>query len=374
MDHMRLTRRSLTSALVGASLAALFVAGAPDPARAQPGCPLFSHITTSPLDPNHNTPTSVTVFGCSPCSEVVSSQIVSGTQVEVVLRHLESCTDTSSVWSATFDFGVLEAGSYNLVVTVRDEAAPEVGQVFGAYFAVAGDPPPPPPPPPPLPPNPSGPLFGGITTDPSPATSSTYTTVIVSGSYPYWCGFISDARILDLGHVELTLRQKMQCSPDMYGWTADSTWSIRLGLGGLPAGTHALRVTIRSAVGGDSLVAQDFDTSFEVSDTGPPAPPPPPPAPPVDSLSAPSPNPFADQTEVGLIAGEDTQVEVAIYDVAGRVVKDIFRGPIAAGTRTYAWDGRRNSGERARAGVYFYRVLQPGGRVWARRVVLLPGR
>jgi hypothetical protein len=284
------------------------------------------------------------------------------------------CKDTLNVWSASFDFGVLKPGQHNLVITVRDEANPEVGQMFGTWFSVAGDLPPPPPPPPPLPPAPNGPLFLGLTTEPAPATSAVPTVVVVHGSAPFWCPYAIDRTVLAPDHVSLTLRQSQTCAaPDSSaGATPDSLWSAAFALGVLKPGAHDLRVSIRLGEGGDSLTVHDFDTSFEVIDAGAPPPPPPPP-PPIDSLTVPSPNPFADHTEIGLIANEDTDVQVAIFDVQGRLVRDIYRGPLAAGTRSYGWDGRRNSGERARAGVYFYRVLQPG-RVWARRVVLLPGR
>ena len=53
------------------------------------------------------------------------------------------------------------------------------------------------------------------------------------------------------------------------------------------------------------------------------------------------------------------------------MVRRIFEGPVDAGTWDYAWDGHRDDGSRAKAGVYFYRVIQPG-HVYSRRVVLLP--
>jgi hypothetical protein len=64
-------------------------------------------------------------------------------------------------------------------------------------------------------------------------------------------------------------------------------------------------------------------------------------------------------------------VDAALYDVAGRRVSVLARGPSAAGVRTIAWDGRDAHGSLARAGVYFLRV-RAGERTWRERVVRIP--
>jgi flagellar hook assembly protein FlgD len=96
-----------------------------------------------------------------------------------------------------------------------------------------------------------------------------------------------------------------------------------------------------------------------------------PPAPPGDSVKATVPNPFARQTQFGVIVPGPTRLEVAILDIQGRMVRKIWSGEVAAaGTWNFSWDGRRDDGSRARPGLYFYRVMRPG-RVESRRVVLL---
>ena len=138
----------------------------------------------------------------------------------------------------------------------------------------------------------------------------------------------------------------------------------------LSAGHHEVTIAIRDAGALDSLAVHEFAAAFEVADAGPPPPPPPPPGP-IDSLIATRPNPFARATHFGVMVNGPTRLEVGIWDVQGRRVRRIFEGPVAAGTSSYAWDGNRDDGSRANAGVYFYRVIQPG-RVFSRPVVLLP--
>ena len=59
-----------------------------------------------------------------------------------------------------------------------------------------------------------------------------------------------------------------------------------------------------------------------------------------------------------------------MFDINGRRVSTVFRGRLQPGTTELAWNGRRDDGSRAAAGVYFYR-LEMRGRVMARRLVLL---
>ncbi|TMQ52909.1 MAG: T9SS type A sorting domain-containing protein [Candidatus Eisenbacteria bacterium] len=76
-----------------------------------------------------------------------------------------------------------------------------------------------------------------------------------------------------------------------------------------------------------------------------------------------TPNPFSVTTTVSYFVGgaavED--VAVAVYDVAGRKVRELARGPQAPGTHVLRWDGLGDDGSQVRSGVYFLR-----GRIGAR--------
>ncbi len=60
-----------------------------------------------------------------------------------------------------------------------------------------------------------------------------------------------------------------------------------------------------------------------------------------------------------------------IFDVDGRLVRTLQRGFYAAGEHDVTWDAYNDEGRRVGAGVYFCRLVGPGG-VQERRLVLLP--
>ena len=53
-------------------------------------------------------------------------------------------------------------------------------------------------------------------------------------------------------------------------------------------------------------------------------------------------------------------VRVGVFDVGGRLVRDIFSGPLDAGAHHFTWDGLNAGGARAEDGIYFIRVQAPG--------------
>jgi hypothetical protein len=67
---------------------------------------------------------------------------------------------------------------------------------------------------------------------------------------------------------------------------------------------------------------------------------------------------------------EQTDVEIGIYDVAGRQVMSVFKGALAAGNYTRNWSGETSDGRAANAGVYFAR-MKAHGVVYSIRTVYL---
>ena len=73
------------------------------------------------------------------------------------------------------------------------------------------------------------------------------------------------------------------------------------------------------------------------------------------------PNPFNPETWIPYQLSEAADVKLTIYDLNGRVVRDLDLGHQRAGmyhTRSRAafWDGRNAQGEPVASGVYFYRL------------------
>lgn len=78
------------------------------------------------------------------------------------------------------------------------------------------------------------------------------------------------------------------------------------------------------------------------------------------------PNPFAiaqgaSHTNISFDLPEPSSVRVAIYDLLGREVANLFDGSTTAGRHNFAWDGRTISGTLVPSGTYFIRMNTPAG-------------
>ena len=83
-----------------------------------------------------------------------------------------------------------------------------------------------------------------------------------------------------------------------------------------------------------------------------------------------SPSPALSEVSLRFTLGMPARVRLTICDVAGRRVRDLLDGPLAAGEQVVAWDGRADDGTRVRPGTYFA-VLREGERTVTRTLVLL---
>jgi hypothetical protein len=88
-------------------------------------------------------------------------------------------------------------------------------------------------------------------------------------------------------------------------------------------------------------------------------------------LELPRPNPCAGVLTIDYTVGADRgTVAIGVYDVAGRLVTTLRRGPAPAGDDSVTWDGRNASGDDVAAGVYFIRATIGAARL-ERKVVML---
>ena len=89
-------------------------------------------------------------------------------------------------------------------------------------------------------------------------------------------------------------------------------------------------------------------------------------------LRAVSPNPMHGSAAIDFALSRDGVVDLNVYDVLGRHVRQLARHQqMAAGAQRLPWDGRREDGGVAGAGVYFVRLHTTDG-TWSRMIVRVP--
>ena len=72
------------------------------------------------------------------------------------------------------------------------------------------------------------------------------------------------------------------------------------------------------------------------------------------------PNPFNPSTKISFDLPRAAVVQVAVYDLDGRLVRTLLSEERAAGTHEVVWDGADAQGQRAASGTYLYRVKADG--------------
>jgi hypothetical protein len=82
------------------------------------------------------------------------------------------------------------------------------------------------------------------------------------------------------------------------------------------------------------------------------------------------PNPFNPSTTIAYYLPAPSRVRLAIFDAAGRPVRDIVDREESCGPHDVLWDGRDRGGRRMPSGVYFYR-LTSGTTTISKKMILL---
>ena len=84
------------------------------------------------------------------------------------------------------------------------------------------------------------------------------------------------------------------------------------------------------------------------------------------------PNPFNPAVVIPLdLATDAARVSLSVYDVLGRRVRQLWQGPLGAGSHRFTWDGRDEAGKAVAAGVYIYKV-EVNGQLEAKKTTKLP--
>jgi flagellar hook assembly protein FlgD len=68
------------------------------------------------------------------------------------------------------------------------------------------------------------------------------------------------------------------------------------------------------------------------------------------------PNPFPRSVALAYRLNRKVQVDCAIFDASGRLIRNLYAGSQSAGEQTLAWDRRDGQGRIVNAGVYFVRL------------------
>jgi hypothetical protein len=71
------------------------------------------------------------------------------------------------------------------------------------------------------------------------------------------------------------------------------------------------------------------------------------------------PNPFNPNTYVTVELAQESDMNVAVYDMLGRLVKTLASGVHAAGGHVFEWDGNDAGGVAMPSGIYFARLVTP---------------
>jgi len=90
----------------------------------------------------------------------------------------------------------------------------------------------------------------------------------------------------------------------------------------------------------------------------------------VRALDAPM-NPFAPGSRIQFRIEAPQDVRIAIYDLAGRLVRELAGGAWEAGTHRTNWDGRDVTGKTVASGTYFLQLTGSAGVEDSRKISLV---
>ena len=83
-----------------------------------------------------------------------------------------------------------------------------------------------------------------------------------------------------------------------------------------------------------------------------------------------APNPFNPRTEISFDLDDQAPVKLAVFDLAGRMVRLIDVGTLGPGRRVIEWDGIDNGGRKLASGSYLV-MIKAGDLVAGTKVVLV---
>ncbi|MCW8806106.1 MAG: T9SS type A sorting domain-containing protein [Ignavibacteriaceae bacterium] len=73
-------------------------------------------------------------------------------------------------------------------------------------------------------------------------------------------------------------------------------------------------------------------------------------------LSQNYPNPFNSSSQIKIISGQRSSIQIVIYNILGKEVKTLLNKELPAGEYTIEWDGKDNEGSSLPSGIYFIQM------------------
>ena len=82
------------------------------------------------------------------------------------------------------------------------------------------------------------------------------------------------------------------------------------------------------------------------------------------------PNPFNPSTTISFELLKDSDITISVYDVRGRLIRTLLNQSMTRGSKTINWDGKDNTGNSVKGGIYFY-IVQTDGFYQTKKMILL---
>ncbi|UCC80764.1 MAG: T9SS type A sorting domain-containing protein [Candidatus Zixiibacteriota bacterium] len=82
------------------------------------------------------------------------------------------------------------------------------------------------------------------------------------------------------------------------------------------------------------------------------------------------PNPFNARTRIEFVLGEQSAVELLVYNITGEKIVTLADAEFEAGLHGVTWDGQDSYGRRVSSGIYFYRI-SAGNNTVTRKMLLM---
>ena len=82
------------------------------------------------------------------------------------------------------------------------------------------------------------------------------------------------------------------------------------------------------------------------------------------------PNPFNSDTKIKLDIKHKSNIELDIYDLSGKIIKQVFRGSKERGTHIFSWNSKNSMSVKVTSGVYILKLKVENSQLIKKMVLL----